>query len=128
MMMPFGFVPNGSILLPSARSAVTATSDHAPTIRFAMFSSAAAARENETLAIRHRHKIVDLITDPSSNFLGEISVSRCKSLALAAGAANEKWTKRCDLRSAKRHARRFDLVLFISGLLPPSDISSHCIR
>ena len=75
------------------RSAVTATSDHAPTIGFAMFSPAAAARENETLAIGRRHKIVELITDPSSNFPGEISVSRCKSLALAAGAANEKWTR-----------------------------------
>jgi hypothetical protein len=69
MMTPFGFVPNGSALLPSARSAVTASSVHAPTIRFAMVSSAAADRENERLVIKHRHKIVGLITDQSSSLL-----------------------------------------------------------
>jgi hypothetical protein len=68
-MMPFGFVPNGSILLPSARSAVTATSVHALTIRFAMVSSAVAGRENERLVIKHRHKTFSLITDRSSGSL-----------------------------------------------------------
>jgi hypothetical protein len=63
MMMPFGFGPNGSALVPSARSAVTASSVHAPTIRFAMFSSAAADWENAKITIRHKHEIVALITN-----------------------------------------------------------------